>query len=134
MLEQAPILRQDVNKFLKKINKEIAKNPKADISDEDLNRMRGYIISAAPPSYSLKLLQKKREDRDADKAFQDQLEDIIKRAAELDNKTSEYFKAQEDMKAEVNKQKDKITNLAQAKISIRSHKKRKLMSNRYRRR
>ena len=115
ILDQGNVSTKEIYGFLKTMNKKISKNPKIDVGDETLNKMRSYIISAAPPSYSLKLLQKKREDRNADKEFQTQLEEIIKKAAKLDEETSQYFQEQEEMKNDVKQNESKITELAHIK-------------------
>jgi len=66
MLESGKVTNKEIYSFMNNVNKKYAKNPKMDVNDDVLNKMRSYIICAAPPSYSLKLLQKKREDRNAD--------------------------------------------------------------------
>ena len=66
--------------MFKRINGTIRKNANSKISDEDLNKVRAYVVQSQRPLQAVRLLQKEREERDTDENFTRQKEEIIARA------------------------------------------------------
>lgn len=90
-----------IEKLFSKINKTLTKNPKETISDGDLNKLRAYVIKSQRPLQAVKLLQKEKEEREADYNFIKQKEEIIEKAQNLEQEKSKFKKDQMEMIKEV---------------------------------
>lgn len=82
-----------IEKLIYKINK----NPKDTISDQDLNKLRAYVIKSQRPLQAVKLLEKEKEEREADYNFIKQKEEIIEKAQTLEQEKSKFKKDQMEM-------------------------------------
>ncbi len=69
--------QSEIEELFKRISKTMAKNTKQKISDEDLNKVRAYVVQSQRPLQAVRLLQKEREEREIDEKFTAQKEDII---------------------------------------------------------
>lgn len=49
-----------------KVNKNLMKNPKEMIADNDLNKLRAYIVKSQRPLQVVRLLEKEKEEREVD--------------------------------------------------------------------
>ena len=76
--------QSEIEELFRRINKNISKNQKSKISDEDLNRVRAFVVQSQRPLQAVRLLQKEREEREIDDRFTSQKEEIIAKAKELD--------------------------------------------------
>jgi hypothetical protein len=75
----------------------MAKNSKQKISDEDLNKVRAYVVQSQRPLQAVRLLQKEREEREIDEKFTTQKEDIISKAKQLDVEAKMFVDRQKEM-------------------------------------
>ena len=62
------------------------------LTDEDLNKVRAFIVKSQRPLQAVRLLQKEREEREIDNRFTQQKDDIIQKAKELDEEKNEFLK------------------------------------------
>ena len=92
----------EIEELFNRINKSLQKNSKQKISEDDLNKVRAYVVQSKciknfpkflnhffyflgqRPLQAVRLLQKEREERDTDENFTTKKEEIITRARELD--------------------------------------------------
>ena len=58
-----------IEKLFSKINKSLQKNTSETISDADLNKLRAYVIRSQRPLEAVRLLEKEKEEREADFNF-----------------------------------------------------------------
>lgn len=86
-----------IEKLFSKINKSLQKNPKETISDTDLNKLRAYVIKSQRPLQAVKLLEKEREEREADYKFIKQKEEIIEQAQALEQEKAKFKRDQMEM-------------------------------------
>lgn len=77
----------------------MSKNPNSKISDEDLTRVRAFVVQSQRPLQAVRLLQKEREEREIDERFTSQKEDIIARAKQLDEEKKQFFEKQREVLA-----------------------------------
>ena len=68
----------------------MAKNSKSKVSDEDLKKVRAFVVQSQRPLQAVRLLQKEREERMVDEKFTQQKEDIIRQAKDLDKQAREF--------------------------------------------
>lgn len=99
-----------IEKLFSKINKTLQKNPNETISDADLNKLRAYVIKSQRPLQAVKLLEKEKEEREADYNFIKQKEEIIEKAINLDREKDEFKKNQMQM---INKVKASMSTIIQ---------------------
>ena len=99
-----------IEKLFSKINKSLQKNPNETISDSDLNKLRAYVIKSQRPLQAVKLLEKEKEEREADYNFIKQKEEIIEKAINLDREKDEFKKNQMQM---INKVKASMSTIIQ---------------------
>jgi hypothetical protein len=69
------------------------------LTDEDLNKVRAFIVQSQRPLQAVRLLQKEREEREIDNRFTQQKDDIIQKAKELDEEKNEFLEKQRKMVA-----------------------------------
>jgi hypothetical protein len=86
-----------IEKLFSKINKTLQKNPNETISEADLNKLRAYVIKSQRPLQAVKLLEKEKEEREADYNFVKQKEEIIEKAQQLEQEKSKFKKDQMEM-------------------------------------
>lgn len=55
-----------IEKLFSKVNKKLMANPKEMISDNDLNKLRAYIVKSQRPLQVVRLLEKEKEEREVD--------------------------------------------------------------------
>ena len=89
--------QSEIEELFKRISKTMAKNNKQKISDEDLNKVRAYVVQSQRPLQAVRLLQKEREEREIDEKFTAQKEDIIQKAKQLDKDAKEFVETQKKM-------------------------------------
>ncbi len=89
--------QSEIEELFKRISKSMAKNSKQKISDEDMNKVRAYVVQSQRPLQAVRLLQKEREEREIDDKFTAQKEDIIQKAKELDIAAKEFVDTQKKM-------------------------------------
>lgn len=65
-----------IEKLFSKINKNLTKNPSETITESDLNKLRAYVIKSQRPLQAVKLLEKEKEEREADYNFIKQKEEV----------------------------------------------------------
>lgn len=80
----------DIEKLFSKVNKNLQKNTNETISDSDLNKLRAYVIKSQRPLQAVKLLEKEKEEREADFNFIKQKEEIIEKAQILEKEKAEF--------------------------------------------
>ena len=54
----------EIEDLFRRINKNIGKNQKAKIGDDDLNKVRAFVVQSQRPLQAVRLLQKEREERE----------------------------------------------------------------------
>ena len=86
----------------------MSKNPQAKISDEDLTRVRAFVVQSQRPLQAVRLLQKEREEREIDERFTSQKEDIISKAKQLDEEKKQFLERQRQVLASIAADKDQI--------------------------
>ena len=91
----------EIEDLFRRINKSMAKDSNAKITDEDLNKVRAFVIQSKRPLQSVRLLQKEREERMIDQQFTLQKEKIISQAKELDREAKSFKDLQNRTVAEV---------------------------------
>ena len=74
----------EIEELFKRVNKNMQKSNKSKISDDDLNKVRAFVVQSQRPLQAVRLLQKEREERETDESFISKKEDIIAKARELD--------------------------------------------------
>ena len=74
----------EIEELFKRVNKNMQKSNKSKISDDDLNKVRAFVVQSQRPPQAVRLLQKEREERETDESFISKKEDIIAKARELD--------------------------------------------------
>ena len=89
--------QSEIEELFKRISKTMAKNTKQKISDEDLNKVRAYVVQSQRPLQAVRLLQKEREEREIDEKFTAQKEDIIQKAKQLDKDAKDFVETQKKM-------------------------------------
>lgn len=89
--------QSEIEELFRRINKNISKNQKSKISDEDLNRVRAFVVQSQRPLQAVRLLQKEREEREIDDKFTQQKEEIIAKAKDLDEAKKEFMIKQQRM-------------------------------------
>ena len=89
--------QSEIEELFRRINKNISKNQKSKISDEDLNRVRAFVVQSQRPLQAVRLLQKEREEREIDDRFTQQKEEIIAKAKDLDEAKKEFMIKQQRM-------------------------------------
>ena len=82
--------QSEIEELFRRINKNISKNQRSKIGDEDLNRVRAFVVQSQRPLQAVRLLQKEREEREIDDRFTSQKEEIIAKAKELDQAKQEF--------------------------------------------
>ena len=82
--------QSEIEELFRRINKNISKNQRSKINDEDLNRVRAFVVQSQRPLQAVRLLQKEREEREIDDRFTTQKEEIIAKAKELDQAKQEF--------------------------------------------
>ena len=80
----------EIEQLFNRVNKNVQRNDRAKISDDDLNKVRAYVVQSQRPLQAVRLLQKEREERETDENFTTQKEDIISKARELDAQRQKY--------------------------------------------
>ena len=111
----------EIEELFRRINKSIQKNSKQKISEDDLNKVRAYVVQSKypfllilsvflgqRPLQAVRLLQKEREERDTDENFTTQKEDIIARARDLDAQRTKYKEEKQLMIDEVSEQTSQL--------------------------
>ena len=83
--------QSEIEELFRRINKNISKNQKSKINDEDLNRVRAFVVQSQRPLQAVRLLQKEREEREIDDRFTKQKEEIIAKAKDLDEAKKEFM-------------------------------------------
>ena len=83
--------QSEIDELFRRINKNISKNQKSKINDEDLNRVRAFVVQSQRPLQAVRLLQKEREEREIDDRFTKQKEEIIAKAKDLDEAKKEFM-------------------------------------------
>jgi hypothetical protein len=96
----------------------MAKNAKTKVSDEDLNKVRAFVVQSQRPLQAVRLLQKEREERLVDEKFTTQKDEIIAKAKELDSEAHEFKSKQAEMVEQVN-------NDLEAALKSQLHRKKK---------
>ena len=86
----------------------MSKNPNSKISDEDLTRVRAFVVQSQRPLQAVRLLQKEREERTIDEQFTQQKEDIIAKAKELDEQKKQFLERQRKVLADIAADKQQI--------------------------
>lgn len=86
----------------------MSKNPQSKISDEDLTRVRAFVVQSQRPLQAVRLLQKEREEREIDERFTSQKDDIISRAKQLDEEKKHFFEEQRKVLAKLASDKQKL--------------------------
>jgi hypothetical protein len=71
------------------------------LTDEDLNKVRAFIVQSQRPLQAVRLLQKEREEREIDNRFTQQKDDIIQKARELDEEKNEFLEKQRRMISQI---------------------------------
>ena len=61
--------QSEIEELFLRINKNLSKNPQSKISDEDLTRVRSFVVQSQRPLQAVRLLQKEREEREIDERF-----------------------------------------------------------------
>jgi len=82
--------QSEIEELFRRINKSMAKNSKTKVSDEDLNKVRAFVVQSQRPLQAVRLLQKEREERMVDEKFTSQKEEIIAKAKDLDKEAREF--------------------------------------------
>jgi len=59
----------EIQDLFKRVNYQIRKNPASKINEEDLNKVRAYVVQSQRPLQAVRLLQKEREERDTEENF-----------------------------------------------------------------
>lgn len=113
-----------IEKLFSKINKSLTKNPKETISENDLNKLRAFVIKSQRPLQAVKLLEKEKEEREADYNFIKQKEEIIEKAQKLEQEKSKFKKDQMEMIQQVENSKGTIIQNAN-KRKLEENKKQK---------
>jgi hypothetical protein len=73
------------------------KNPNQTITESDLDKLRAYVIRSQRPFQAVKLLEKEKEEREADYNFNTQKQLIIEKAQKLEKDKQEFKKEQREM-------------------------------------
>ncbi len=61
--------QSEIEELFKRISKTQAKNNKTKVSDDDINKVRAYVVQSQRPLQAVRLLQKEREEREVDEKF-----------------------------------------------------------------
>ena len=89
--------QSEIEELFRRINKNISKNQKSKINDDDLNKVRAFVVQSQRPLQAVRLLQKEREEREIDDKFTQQKEEIIAKAKDLDEAKKEFMVKQQRM-------------------------------------
>lgn len=100
--------QSEIDELFNRINKNMSKNPNSKISDEDLTRVRAFVVQSQRPLQAVRLLQKEREERQIDERFTQQKEDIIAKAKELDDQKKQFLERQRKVLADIAADKQQI--------------------------
>merc|ERR1711957_520900 len=125
--------QSEVEDLFKRINKNIQKNNKCSLANEDMNKVRAFVVQSQRPMQAVRLLQKEREERDIDDRFNRQKEDIIAKAKQLDDEGKQFALMQQDMTSQVQndisamvknqlKRKEEAKKLSMAEKMVKQHK------------
>jgi hypothetical protein len=82
--------QSEIEELFRRISKTQAKNSKQKVSDEDLNKVRAFVVQSQRPLQAVRLLQKEREEREVDDKFTTQKEEIIQKAKQLDEEAKQF--------------------------------------------
>ena len=93
--------QSEIEELFRRIKKSQAKNPRQKVSDEDMNKVRAFVVQSQRPLQAVRLLQKEREEREVDEKFTTQKEDIIQKAKTLDEEAKNFVEKQNQMTAQV---------------------------------
>ena len=93
--------QSEIEELFRRINKNLSKNPRSTISDEDLTRVRAFVVQSQRPLQAVRLLQKEREEREIDERFNHQKEEIIAKAKQLDEEKKQFLQQQREVKAQI---------------------------------
>lgn len=61
--------QQEIQELFKKVNYQIRRNPHSKITEEELDKVRAYVVQSTRPLQAVRLLQKEREERETDESF-----------------------------------------------------------------
>lgn len=100
--------QSEIDELFNRINKNISKNPQSKISDEDLTRVRAFVVHSQRPLQAVRLLKKEREEREIDERFTQQKEDIISKAKQLDEEKKHFLERQRQVLASIASDKQQI--------------------------
>jgi len=89
--------QSDIEDLFKRIAKTQAKNSKQKVADEDLNKVRAFVVQSQRPLQAVRLLQKEREEREIDDKFMGQKDEIIAKAKQLDEEAKQFTEKQKTM-------------------------------------
>lgn len=84
--------QSEIEELFKRVNKNLQRNPKSKITDEDLNKVRAYVVQSQRPLQAVRLLQREREEREIDERFTKQKEEIIQKAKQLDEEKKQFMR------------------------------------------
>ena len=87
----------EIEDLFRRIQKAQAKNSKQKVSDEDLNKVRAFVVQSQRPLQAVRLLQKEREEREVDDKFTAQKEEIIQKAKQLDEEAKQFLQKKAEM-------------------------------------
>ena len=87
----------EIEELFRRIQKAQAKNSKQKVSDEDLNKVRAFVVQSQRPLQAVRLLQKEREEREVDDKFTGQKEEIIQKAKQLDEEAKQFLQKKAQM-------------------------------------
>jgi hypothetical protein len=72
------------------MNRQMQKNPNQVVTESDLDKLRAYVIRSQRPLQAVRLLEKEKEEREADYNFNMQKQLIIEKAQKLEKDKSEF--------------------------------------------
>lgn len=100
--------QSEIDELFNRINKNMSKNPQAKIADEDLTRVRAFVVQSQRPLQAVRLLQKERQEREIDERFTQQKEEIISKAKQLDEEKKQFLERQRQVLASIAADKQQI--------------------------
>lgn len=124
--------QSEIEELFKRISKTQAKNNKTKVSDDDINKVRAFVVQSQRPLQAVRLLQKEREEREVDDKFTTQKEEIIQKAKQLDQEAKHFYQKKQQMSAIVEsdvvvmvknqlKRKSEDKKLADAKLLVQKY-------------
>ena len=93
----------EIEALFNRVNKSISKSKMNKIGDDDLNKVRAFVVESQRPLQAVRMLQKEREEREIDERFTQQKEDIIAKAKDLDEAKKEFMIKQQKMTENIQK-------------------------------